>query len=51
MCAEAGVQPVLLAGNHDPDEEFSLLKLQGGRFTRSTVMPCSRKWLRGGGNT
>ena len=32
MCAEAGVQPVLLAGNHDPDEEFSLLKLQGGRF-------------------
>lgn len=24
--------PILLAGNHDPDEEFSLLKLQGGRF-------------------
>lgn len=32
MCTQAGVQPILLAGNHDPDEEFSLLKLQGGRF-------------------
>lgn len=32
LCREAGVEPILLAGNHDPDEEFSLLKVQGGRF-------------------
>lgn len=32
MCAQAGVELVVLAGNHDPDEEFSLLKLQGGRI-------------------
>lgn len=32
MCREVGVQPVLLAGNHDPDEEAALLKLQGGRI-------------------
>lgn len=31
MCRDAGVQPVLLAGNHDPDEKAGLLKLQGGR--------------------
>lgn len=32
MCRDAGVQPVLLAGNHDPDEKAGLLKLQGGRI-------------------
>lgn len=32
MCRAAGVQPVLLAGNHDPDEKAGLLKLQGGRI-------------------
>lgn len=32
MCRDAGVQPVLLAGNHDPDEKAALLKLQGGRI-------------------
>lgn len=26
------MQPVLLAGNHDPDEKAGLLKLQGGRI-------------------
>lgn len=26
MCRDAGVQPVLLAGNHDPDEKAGLLK-------------------------
>lgn len=32
MCRDEGVQPILLAGNHDPDEETALLKLQGGRI-------------------
>lgn len=32
MCREAGVQTILLAGNHDPDEEVGLLKVQGGRI-------------------
>lgn len=32
MCRDAGVRAVLLAGNHDPDEETGLLKLQGGRI-------------------
>lgn len=32
LCREAGVLPILLAGNHDPDEETGLLKLQGGRI-------------------
>lgn len=32
MCRESGVEPILLAGNHDPEEECSLLKLQGGRI-------------------
>lgn len=32
MCRAAGVRPLLLAGNHDPDEEAGLLKLQGGRI-------------------
>lgn len=32
MCRKAGVRPILLAGNHDPDEEAGLLKLQGGRI-------------------
>ena len=32
-CArDAGVQPVLLAGNHDSDEKPGLLSVQGGRI-------------------
>lgn len=31
MCRDAGVKPVLLAGNHDPQEKAGLLKLQRGR--------------------
>lgn len=30
MCQEVGVKPILLAGNHDPDEQVGLLKLLGG---------------------
>lgn len=31
-CAGMPGAPVLLAGNHDPDEKAGLLKLQGGRI-------------------
>ncbi|MFR2947821.1 MAG: hypothetical protein ACLTNK_00510 [Akkermansia muciniphila] len=45
MCRDAGVQPVLLAGNHDPDEKAGLLKLPGRPHLRAR--PCA---VQGGGS-
>lgn len=52
MCSEAGVELIILAGNHDPDEEHSVLTCLDGRIAAlhghclfKQVSPWGREYL------